>query len=206
MRVDRFSCSLQRGFTLVEAMTAVLLVTVACTAMLLSVGQAMQASEANVDTCRANMLAQELMAEINTCRWADPTQPSHWGPESGEANTKTRVAFNDLDDYDGWSGPAQTRDGQVYDTVQQKLFPKVKSHEYKQYTCSVSVRYVSATGAVLPAGLTSPYRQVTATVTRAGQPAHRLSQIFEDHSGLLGSTHWFDPKAVEPVATVQIVP
>lgn len=205
MRFSPFSSSLRRGFSLVEAMTAVTLVTVSCSAMLLSVSQAIQATEASRGTSLANMLAQELITEISACRWADPSEPSNWGPETDEAGT-TRAAFDDLDDYDGWSGAPQTRDGVTYDTLQQAFFPAVTSNEYRDYTCSVCVQYVSSTGQVLTPGTTSLYREVTIEVTHPQYPPQKLSRIFYDPAPLLGRTHWFDPNLQEPVAPVQIVP
>ncbi|MBI3463941.1 MAG: hypothetical protein HY000_12915 [Planctomycetes bacterium] len=187
-------------------MVGLMIVAVACGAMLLATGQSLQASKASITTCRANLLAQELMNEISAMRWADRDQPQHWGPEAGEADTKTRAAFDDLDDYDSWTGPPQTRNGQKYAELQNQLFPWVTSHEYDAYTCSVRVRYVSADGKVLPSDQTSPFREVTVEVAQAGQPAERLTRVFQDHSDLLGSTHWFNPTTVEPVAGVQIVP
>ncbi len=197
---------LRRGFTLVEAMTAVIIVTVACSAMLLSVNQAMQASEAGQGTNRANLLAQDLMNEISTVRWSDPTEPGHWGLESDERNSKTRATFDDLDDYDRWQGPPQTRDGRLYDALQSRLFPDVKSHEYSQYTLAVSVKYVSSSGQELASTKTSLYRRVTIEITHPNHAPHKLSQIFSDPAPLLGRTHWFDPKAVEPPAKVKYVP
>ena len=203
----RPSCLLpRRGFTLIEAMTAVVLTSIACSAMLYSVSQAIQASNASLGTSRANLLAQDLMNEISARRWADPSYPSHWGPESGETRTKTRAAFNDLDDYDGWNGPPQTRYGVTYDTLQQQLFPNVKSHEFSPYTCTVHVKYVTSTGQDLPTGKTSTYRQVTVEVTHPDYAPEKLSRIFYDPAPLLGRTTWYDPNATERVAEVRIVP
>lgn len=205
MRFRRFARSLRRGFSLVEAMVAVTLVAVSCSAMLLSVSVALQATEASRGTSRANMLAQELMTEISACRWADSTEASHWGPETDETGT-TRAAFDDIDDYDGWSGPPQTRGGVTYDALQQAFFPSVTSHEYRDYMCSVSVQYVSSTGQATPTGTASLYRQVTIEVTHPQHSPQKLSRIFYDPAPMLGRTYWFDPNLQETVAQVQIVP
>ena len=206
MRPRRFSSSRLRGFSLVEAMTAVTLTAIACSAMLLSVSTAMQASEASRGSSQANMLAKELMTEISACQWADPTEPSHWGPETDETATPTRASFDDLDDYDGWAGAPQTRDGVTYDQLQQALFPAVTSHNYRDYTLSVCVQYVTSTGQSSPVGKVSLYRQVTVEVTHPKHAPQELSRIFYDPSRLLGRKHWFDPKLKEPVAEVTIVP
>lgn len=60
---------------------------------------------------QASMLADELMAEIATKDYQDPEAPGSFGPEPGEV-TGNRSAFDDVDDYDGWSAePPTTPDG-----------------------------------------------------------------------------------------------
>jgi hypothetical protein len=187
-------------------MIAVTLAAIACSAMLLSVSTAMQASEASRGSSQANMLAKELMTEISACRWADPIEPSHWGPETDETATPTRASFDDLDDYDGWTGAPQTRDGATYDRLQEALFPAVTSHNYRDYTLSVGVQYVTSTGQSSPVDHVSLYRRVTVEVTHPKHSPLELSRVFYDPSRLLGRSHWFDPKLKEPVAEVKIVP
>jgi len=194
------------GFTLVEAMMALTIVSLSCSAMLLSVEQAMQVSKVGIDTTRASSLAHELLTEISAARWADADQPTHWGPEDGEANTPTRAKFDDLDDYAGWYGVAQTRTGQTYDTVQKKFFANVPSHSYAKYYCSVLVEYVSQMGEPMPAGQISPYRRVTIAVSHYEQPNYQLSQVFQDHAPLMGRNHWFDPNTQEAANPPTIVP
>ena len=206
MRRTFFARSGRAGFTLIEAMTAMAIVALACGATLLATGGSLQATKSSTTMTRAILLAQELMNEISAMHWADPNEPRHWGPESAETSTKSRSDFDDLDDYDGWTGPPQTRSGVLYDSLQQKLFPVVTTHEYSAYTCSVHVRYVSADGKVLPVGETSAFRQVTVEVAHEGEPTQKLSQVFQDYSHLFGSQHWFKPNPSQPLATVQIVP
>jgi len=206
MRLRRLTNSRSHGFTLVEAMTAVTLVAIAGSAMLFSVSTAMQASEASRGASQANMLAKELMTEISACQWADPSEPSHWGPETDEIATPTRASFDDLDDYDGWTGAPQTRDGVAYDQLQTALFPAVTSHRYRDYILSMHVQYVTATGKLTPDGKVSLYRQVTVEVTHPEHSPQESSRVFFDPSRLLGRKHWFDPKLKEPVAKVTIVP
>jgi hypothetical protein len=145
------------------------------------------------------------MNEISAVAWADADEPDHWGTESGEANTKTRADYDDLDDYDGWTGPPQTRSGLVYDKLLQRVFPDVGCRPYEKYTCSVRVRYIDARGMALAAGQVSDYRQVTVTVGHAGRPPHELKRVFVDHSGLLGDDDWFDPSVRRQSAHVQYV-
>lgn len=182
-----------------------LIVALACGATMMATGQSLNASKDGVTKCRANLLAQDLMSEIRACRWSDPSQPSHWGLESGE-DARTRAQFDDIDDYDGWTGLPQTRYGLTYGNLQRRLFPDVTSTEYDSYTCSVHVQSVSANGTPLATGETSRYRKVTVEVLYAGQPVEELTQIFQDHSVLLGRQHWFQANTLLAPATVQVVP
>jgi hypothetical protein len=186
-------------------MTAVLIVALACGATMMATGQSLNASKDGVTKTRANLLAQDLMNEISACRWSDPSQPSHWGLESGE-DARTRAQFDDIDDYDGWSGPPQTRDGLTYGNLQRRLFPEVTASEYDAYTCTVHVQSVTADGQPLADGSVSRYRKVTVTVLYDGQTVQELTQIFQDHSVLLSRQHWFQPNAVQSPLSVQVVP
>jgi Tfp pilus assembly protein PilV len=196
----------RRGFSLIEALTASVIVTVAGAAMLLAIGQSLQASGNGIDSSRAVQSAQELLTEISACRWADPDEPTHWGPENGECYDRSRSGFDDLDDYDGWTGRPQTKGGTEHDAWQQRQFPDVRTHPYAAYTCTVRVEYVSSADVPLAAGLTSPYRRVTVEVNRQGRTLYRLRQTFFDLATFLGRDGWFDPNdKVEPV-TVEAVP
>jgi Tfp pilus assembly protein PilV len=196
------------GFTLIEAMTAVVIATVACSAMLLAVSQSLQASSAGIASSRANLVATDLMNEISAAQWVDRSDPTHWGPETGEVSAqKIRAAFNDLDDYDGWSGTPQTHAGQTYDTLEKTFFPAVSGEDYGAFTCSVSVQCVSSTGVVVPHDQTTP-RRVTVQITCDNKPVATLVRTFQSSksASVLGSDHWSDPTLVEPIATVQTVP
>jgi prepilin-type N-terminal cleavage/methylation domain-containing protein len=195
----------RRGFTLAEALIAVVIVGIACSAMMYSVGDALSTSGASVDTSRSGLLAQDLMNEICTVAWADADLPDHWGPESGETNSKTRVDYDDLDDYDGWVGPPQTRDGFTHDQLLRQVFRDATCRPYAKYTCGVRVRYIDRNGAPLPTSQVSAYRLVTVTVSHTGRPSHELTRVFVDQSGLLGSDDWFDPNLKRQKATVQYI-
>lgn len=186
-------------------MTAVLIVALACGATMMATGQSLNASKDGVTKSRANLLAQDLMNEISACRWSDPSHPSHWGLEAGE-DPRTRAQFDDIDDYDGWSGLPQTRYGLTYGNLQRRLFPEVTSSEYDAYACSVHVQAVSADGQPLAAGSVSRYRKVAVEVSYTGQPIQELTQIFQDHSLLLSRQHWFQPNAVQSPIPTRVVP
>jgi type II secretory pathway pseudopilin PulG len=196
----------RNGFSMIEAMTAVALVGIACTAMLLSVSQAIQSSDSNQGVNRANGIAQDLMNEISACRWSDSQSPQHWGPESGEVVSASRAGFNDLDDYDRWSGSPQIKSGLSFDTMQHYLFPSVRSDEYAHYSCSVQVEYVVLQGnAAQHSNSSTPYRMVTVRVTHADHAPVEIRRVFADISPLLARTYWYNPATVESDATVTVV-
>ncbi len=100
----RSSCvpQIRLGITLVEVTISTLLVGILVIASLQSVanvGKTWTITNQRVD---GQGLAQELIQEIVTQFYTDPTDPSAttWGPEAGETN---RATFNDIDDYSGWT-------------------------------------------------------------------------------------------------------
>ena len=186
-------------------MAALLISGMACSAIMLAVSQSLQVSAGGADNCCAGLLAQELMFEISASKWADPTTPDHWGPEPDEARFGNRAAFDDLDDYDGWTGLPQTRSGREYDSLQKERYPTVQSHKYATYRCGVKVDYVSSGGQALPPQKKSLYRQVRVLIYRDDRVVYELKRIFRKHDSLLGREYWFEPNLVEPRAEVRLL-
>lgn len=85
----------RRGLSLVEALVAVTVTTVAGAALLTSIGAAVQSSTLGVRSAVARGLAEQMMDEISAKRFPSPLDPSPSGA--------TRSTFDDIDDYDGWS-------------------------------------------------------------------------------------------------------
>lgn len=95
--------SLQRsGITLVEVTVSTLLVGMLVVASLQSVANIGRTWTTTNQLVDGQALAQELIREILAQNYTDPTDPNAttWGKEGTEA---TRAAFNDIDDYFGWS-------------------------------------------------------------------------------------------------------
>jgi MSHA pilin protein MshD len=100
-----------RGLTLVEVVVSMMIVGVLMVAELNALGSAMSSSESAGNRAVALGLADDLMAEIVKAKYVDPGSSPTFGPETGESGT-SRAAFNDVDDYDGWSEqPPQAKDG-----------------------------------------------------------------------------------------------
>ena len=128
-RVKR-TCSIgRRGFSLVEAVISVILVSVLLVASVNTVGASRAGQSVTSNRSWGSTLAQALMSEILQQSYADPglgeakmfsfdpgVDPSPMpklGPEAGEANG-TRTLFDDVDDYQGWSAsPPQARNGEA---------------------------------------------------------------------------------------------
>lgn len=99
----------RRGFSMVEALMAVTVTTIAGTALLTSIGAAVRTSTGAAHTAVARGLAEQMMDEIAARRFPESSNP----PPAG----KSRENFDDIDDYDGWSArPPQGRSGRVLGT------------------------------------------------------------------------------------------
>jgi len=104
-----------RGFTLIEAVISILLVSVMLVAALNTVGASRLSQMKTTDQSRGQLLAEDLMAEILDQPYEDPINPSQFG-QLGRENESggIRTDWNDVDDYDGWSGsPPQDKTGNV---------------------------------------------------------------------------------------------
>lgn len=91
-----------RGLTLMEVTVSTLIVGFLMVAALQSVGNTSRTWTTTNSLVDGQALAQDLMREILSQRYSDPSYstPSTWGVEAGETN---RVTFDDIDDYHGWS-------------------------------------------------------------------------------------------------------
>jgi prepilin-type N-terminal cleavage/methylation domain-containing protein len=102
-----------KAFTLVESLIAVVIVALALTSALNMLASFARVRKVQAAQSRAPALAAELMSEILSAEYSDPAAPDNWGVESDEVNG-TRVLFDDVDDYDGWSAsPPQEKNGAV---------------------------------------------------------------------------------------------
>jgi Tfp pilus assembly protein PilV len=105
---------LPRGTSLVEVVVSTVIVGVLIVATLNALGAATSSSRTAGNRAVAIGLADDLMAEILKSKYVDPGSSPVFGPETGETGS-TRNAFNDVDDYNGWSEqPPQAKDGTIY--------------------------------------------------------------------------------------------
>jgi MSHA pilin protein MshD len=104
----------KRGaLSLVEVVISTMIVSVLMVATLNTLGAATTSSKSAGNRAVAIGLADDLMTEILKAKYVDPGASPVFGLETGESNT-TRAAFNDVDDYNGWTEqPPQAKDGTV---------------------------------------------------------------------------------------------
>jgi MSHA pilin protein MshD len=141
-----------RGFTLVESLISVLIVSGVLVGALGAFGAIGRARQNQVDRTLGYALADQLLAEIMQCYFKDPeTAGTSIGPDSGEA---TRAQYDDVDDYDGLSTtPPTLRDG-------------TSLTEYAGWTRSVSVICVKpdAPDTAINVGDAQVLKRITVTV------------------------------------------
>ena len=87
-----------RGFTLVEAVISLAIVTTMIVVGLEMMGASAKARIVQREQASATGLARLLLAEIRQCRYTDPDYPGGFGPGGSE----TRPTYNDVDDYNGY--------------------------------------------------------------------------------------------------------
>jgi hypothetical protein len=99
------------GLSLIEVVTATLIVGMMSVAALNALGAATRSADSLGNRAVALGLAEELMSEIVQAAYAEPSGATGFGADTGETSGP-RSAFDDVDDYDGWSkSPPQYRDG-----------------------------------------------------------------------------------------------
>jgi len=95
----------RRGFSLVEALVALTIMTMAGSVMLLAIESCLSTTTEAVDRLIADGMANQLLDEISLKRFmtAGDTPLSISGPSAFETSGSGRERFNDLDDYKNFS-------------------------------------------------------------------------------------------------------
>jgi len=93
----------RRGFTLVEAMLSVAIISIAGTALITGIASSINTTDAAMQQAIGLGLAEQLMDEIASRHYAEPggSPTTTLGPEAGETSSGSRSLFDDLDDYNG---------------------------------------------------------------------------------------------------------
>jgi prepilin-type N-terminal cleavage/methylation domain-containing protein len=132
-------CNMSRGgFTLVEAMIAVMVLGLAAASVLLPFMSGAAVRSEGVNRTLAARLASDLMEQILLLPFHDPDGEAsdyNLGPESGETMP---TGFDNLDDYDGYS----EIQGQVKDAAGEVFTEVCTDPRYANFSRSVTCEYV----------------------------------------------------------------
>lgn len=142
----------RRGLTLVEAVMACLVVSILLVAALRAAGTASIYQYKTADRARARSLAGQLLTDILSLSYEDPSAPV-FGLESGESSN-SKINYEDVDDFNGWTeSPPQDRDGVAMD-------------ELSNWQRSVSVAWVSNTTPTTVSATETGVKRITVTVKK----------------------------------------
>ena len=148
--------SRRRAASLVEVAMASFLVGVLLIGALNSVGARLRHQELLTDRQRANLLAEQMLAEVLEHRYEDPDETPTFGPEATETGG-TRAPFDDVDDYDGWDKtPIVDRDGTALANA-------------TNWRRTVDVEYVPANDMTATSGSDQGIKRITVAVYIDGQ-------------------------------------
>lgn len=168
--------------TLIEAVISMVIVSVMLVAALRTVGSTARGRLAQSSLRRGPALARELLSEIVPTSYAEPDDTPVFGPESGETTGGTRTAFDDVDDYNGWSETTiQTKDGTAL-------------ADLTGWSRSVVVQYVSLTDLDTAAGEDTGLKRIIVTVAdptgrEASMSALRSSSGVYEHEPSADGTY-----------------
>ena len=96
--------STRHGLSLVEVAVSTLLIGLVLIGAMETIGAALRTTYIATEDGDAHRLAEDLMEEILTLPYEDPDGSPVLGIESSEPSINSdRSAFDDIDDYNGWS-------------------------------------------------------------------------------------------------------
>ena len=152
----------RRGFTLLETGLATSIIGLGVVALLQLITKLTVTQITAVDMTVAVNLANNVHELTYNLHFFDPTQPTHWGPETGE----TLATYNDNDDFDGasFSPPVDARRQTI--------------SNLSGWTQSITVRSVDPNNltSTVPNGST-PTERITVTISHLGQQVYQESWL-----------------------------
>ena len=153
-----------RGFTLVEIVIAIMVVSIGLTATMRLVPLLLQSAAASRHIAVCERLGFDMLAELDLLPFEDP-ESGGFGLEAGESSA-TRTLFDDIDDYHGYSEtPPSTKNGSAIDGA-------------SGYTRSVLVRNVNpADYTEFRTDGTTDAKLITVTVSRGGMPPYTVNTV-----------------------------
>ena len=148
----------RRGFTLAEAMIAVLVLALAVGAMMGPISASYQQTRSVQQTTTAVTMAQQLLDEILSKPFVDPTDLSTTlGPEADETS---RALFDNMDDYNGYH---DTTNATASDTMKTSSGAAISWNSSDVYSRAVTMEYRATPDG--PPVASGDYLMVQVTVT-----------------------------------------
>ncbi|MDB5321822.1 MAG: hypothetical protein JWN40_3453 [Phycisphaerales bacterium] len=168
-RASQASRRPRRGFTLIEAAMTTVIIGVGCVAMLQLLGAGTIANNDGAELTTGMNLAGNVRECMTGVGYSDPTNPTHWGTETGET---TYASYNDLDDFDGktFSPPIDAR-RQSLGTNYSSWSQVVKVETIKPTALQVTTSHLTLTPDLRPTC------RCTVTVYRNGKLVYTQSWI-----------------------------
>ena len=154
-----------RGFTLMEAALVTVIIGVGVVAMMELLAAGTVVNRDGAESTTAMNLARNVREMSLGLAFADPTDPTHWGLESGE----TLATCDDIDDLDGatFTPPIDARRMVLSDMQGWAQAITVQSVDPNRLS------FVTVRG-------TTPANRVTVTVTHFGKPIYSMSWLAMD--------------------------
>ena len=155
----------RRGLTMVEVTISLIILGVAITAGVRTLGSFATSSKAWAERSVAMELANALMSEITTLPFADPDGGNVIGCDPGET-AADRTTFDDIDDYHGWeASPPQDASGTALTA-------------YSGFRQQVAVAYDDALGEPLAVDFEAgTFKKITVTISKDNKVLARLVPV-----------------------------
>ncbi len=153
------------GFSLLEVVISLFLVGTLMVVALEALTAATTGRTRNGNQAQGVLLAQALLNEILDQPYLEPVDSPTFGPETGETTGGTRNAFDDVDDYDGWTAsPPEGKDGTDLPLT-------------TDWTRTVTLQWAQPNTLTASSPTDSGLKQILVTVEHKGATVATLSQV-----------------------------
>lgn len=160
----------QQGFTLVEAVISMVILSVMVVMALHTLGSSARSRQIQATLSKGPALAGQLMTEVLQSAYEEPNEPVNFGPEASETGPD-RGGYDDVDDYHGWSAsPPQDKAGAAMSNL-------------TGWQRSVTVQYADPNNPTATAPDDRGLKRITVTVTAPRGEQSTLTALRSNVSG-----------------------